>query len=309
MIAGILKKQFYGKSFHSIQNLSNTFNLLNSNKLSNSILQKYNFSTLLEPTVRHKKESQISSSKMTDKERKELKRQKRREKMMNMVDPELTTEQGIPSWTEKKGKVLYKFLNEYININRLVRKPIPEQDKNEYIKRSKEMNLYYLDKFRKRKAFEKHFEGDRERLNKIMHTIPENLQLEILDGRATYEFNHPYYNEETEDIIYQKFHPDFLYFHQIQRLLPDECRCFERATRFGFVRGESIDFEDYRTDIFLFEEDEDTMNAKETDFDKSFRRKNVFNMEKRYNLDTTYLTGNNEQEEESDGDCDIMDDN
>lgn len=217
---------------------------------TNNILK--NFSTFDRPTgiqkvVYHGQESK----------RKQVNKRKRREKLMNQSDPSLSGEKPLASWSEKKGKVLYKFTNDYVNINRFYRKPIPKKDKQEYIEKSKEMNLYFLDQFRRANHDKNQLNESIKGVKRTTQLLPIYLVNEAETGKAMYPEEHPYYNEEYDFLKKNlEFSTEFLYMEQKLRLLPDEGRSLERVYHNSFFSNDIIGIKDTPKDANILKEEE-----------------------------------------------------
>lgn len=226
-------------------------NLLKGFEKTNSLF-KYKLSisrNVLDSIVTRKdKDKQFFGEKNRDKFR-----LAKRQKIMNQSDPSITNEEPIPNWSEKKGKALYRFMNEFINVNRLARKQIPEKEKKQYIENSKKINLFYLNKFRLQKSYEKQMVSQRDEIYKSAKLLPDELRVEIMSGRANYYGSHPIYVDEKaqENKIYE-FSPENLYWEQKLRLLPDESRTVEKVLSNSFNDGEIIPIEPIEKDCDVF---------------------------------------------------------
>lgn len=187
-----------------------------------------------------------------DAKTKEKRRERNRLRLLNNCDPAVTSEEPIPSWSEKKGKLLYKFISEYANINNIVGKRIPEAEKKEFAQKTKEMNMFYLDRFRKEKTHDNYIRESREEMFKIFNHIPVHLKPEIYSGRPVYYEKHPVYNS-LEDAKYKKLElsDEFLYGEQRLRLLPDESRCVERMMTLGFKEGDIFEVPEEKLDCVV----------------------------------------------------------
>ena len=163
----------------------------------------------------------------------ERRKSKVREKHINKCDPAYTGEGAVPNWDEKKGKVLYKFMNQFININRISRN-IPEKEKKEFIEKEKEYNLYLLDKFRKRNAYEKTLLEHQNDILKSASFLPDDLKLEVKEKAIVYYSkqgpNDHIPKQEIEKRRY-RFSADHLYLEQKLRVIPDESRMIESIIR------------------------------------------------------------------------------
>ncbi len=164
---------------------------------------------------------------------KERKKQKIRERLVNKTDPAYTGESGIPHCDEKKGKVLYKFMNQFVNINRLTRK-IPEEEKKEYIMKQKEYNLYMLDKFRKQRAYNEMILSHQKDIIKSASLLPVYLKEEVAHKAIVYfhkEGPNDCLNEDELVIRRFRFTYDHLFLEQKMRVIPDESRMMEKIIR------------------------------------------------------------------------------
>jgi hypothetical protein len=191
----------------------------------------------------------------------------KRQRIMNQSDPSITNEEPIPNWSEKKGKALYKFMNEFVNINRLQRKQISEKDKQQYIENSKKINLYYLNKFRIQKCYENQMVSQRDEIYNSAKLLPADLRVEIMSGRANYYDSHPIYVDEKaqENKIYE-FSAENLYWEQKIRLLPDESRTVEKVLSNSFTDGDIIPIQPLEKDCDVFPEKVPDDNRSETKF-------------------------------------------
>ena len=144
-------------------------------------------------------------------------------------------------------------MNEFININRLARKQIPDKDKKLYIETSKKINLFYLNKFRILKSYEKSMIIQRDEIYKSAKLLPTELRVEIMSGRANYYGSHPFYVDEKaqENKIYE-FSPENLYWEQKLRLLPDESRTVEKVLSNSFTDGDIIPVQSFDKDCDVF---------------------------------------------------------
>lgn len=227
-------------------------NTLFKSKQALYIYSKFNFSTITELY----KNNQDRVVLYNESKRKQTNKRKRREKHMNQSDPNLSGERPLQNWSEKKGKTLYKFINDYANINRISRKPIPEKEKQEYIEKSKEMNLFFLDQFRRKNHQINLLKQSRQGVLNTLTTLPYYLTYELETGKAVYQEEHPYCKDIEE---YEKknlqFTSDFLYFEQMLRLLPDEARSLEKVARNAFTDNDIVGKKDPDRDVILFNED------------------------------------------------------
>lgn len=197
---------------------------------------------------------------------KEKKRKIYRERFKNKSDPSETGEAPMPSWSEKKGKALYRFITEYVNTIHKNGKHIPEKEKQEYIKNSKEFNLYCLDKYRKQKAYEDMILNNQKEFLNNLELYPEYLRDEIIAGKATYEEKHPFYSEETIQQKRTMFTSEFLYFEQKMRVLPDDIRTIERAVRGGVKEGEILPENEIEADVNIIPREKNDLYNGGTDY-------------------------------------------
>jgi len=196
----------------------------------NSLINKHKF---LQARIIHTIRSMDKKIIRGESKLKERKKQKIREKLVNKTDPAYTGESSIPHWDEKKGRVLYKFMNQFVNINRLTRK-VPDNEKSEYIKKQKEYNLYMLDKFRKQKAYNDLLLIHQKDILQSAALLPSNLKDELTHKAVVY-FQKEGPNDclTEEELLNRRFRftYDHLYLEQKMRVSTDEARMLERINR------------------------------------------------------------------------------
>ena len=159
----------------------------------------------------------------------ERRRQAKRLKLTNKSDPSFTGEDPIPTWSEKKGKVMYKFLEQYVNNNSIAGKKIPEDKKKEYVQKKKEFNVWFLDKYRREKHYEENLKTAQFQIHESANYLPEYLKKELISGKATYYERHPYLSEDVNTFKNMRFTEEFLYKEQKERLLPEHSRIILKA--------------------------------------------------------------------------------
>lgn len=158
-------------------------------------------------------------------------RQEYKERNFNKADPLITGEEPILSWDEKKGKALYKFLNEYVNLNRFTRN-IPAEAKKEYIEKAKEMNLFYAHKYRVEETYNRNLKQMRKEIEDSALFLPRELKNEVIHNHVVYTLPNTLPDLQSKmqkEALRFKYTSEYLYQEQKMRLLPDETRLIERV--------------------------------------------------------------------------------
>lgn len=162
----------------------------------------------------------------------ERRRRAIRERNLNKADPELTGEGAITSWDEKKGKVLYKFMNDFVNVNRLVRKPIPPETKKEHLEKTKEMNLYLANKFRRENGYNRILKEMSVSVRDSAKLLPNWLRDEVINCRFPYLLKEgpddsiPEYDKLVKRM---RFTSESLFLEQKLRIMPDTARMAQKV--------------------------------------------------------------------------------
>jgi len=113
---------------------------------------------------------------------KEELRQERKFKKINRFDDEITKEKPIDSISNNKAAIMYKMLNEFVNVHRLNRKEMPKEEKMEYIKKCKEFSLFKANQWRhKRLEMLKCRINEQEMMKAACLLLPTHLMGEVLD--------------------------------------------------------------------------------------------------------------------------------
>lgn len=208
--------------------------------------------------------------------KKERKRHAKRERLKNKADPMLTNEPPILSWDEKKGKVLYKFLNEWIKLNRFTReKRFKDQyeldnkennkskdeskktllkdeeslkyiypDKEEYIKKTKEINLYYANIHRKESEYEENMKDMRKQIDDSAALLSSTYRDELIINGVIYTSMDAPNDAIPNNEIYKRRLPymtEFLLQEQKLRLVPEEVRVVDKAV-LSSLKEDSTDY-------------------------------------------------------------------
>jgi hypothetical protein len=149
----------------------------------------------------------------------------KRLKKTNIYDPEVTNEQPKESITPAKAKLMYKMFNDFQNMHRLSRKPMPKEEKAEYIKKCKEFSLFRANLFRKERAEFDNLDDHEIEVFRSATLLPMNLMLEILDEDEDVEEpaeEEVLYKEDGEDNEFVEYDPLYLYGLQALRIFPDD---------------------------------------------------------------------------------------
>jgi hypothetical protein len=120
---------------------------------------------------------------------KEENRMKRRLLKINPYEDEETREPPIESLTANKTKLIFKMLGEFANSHRLSRKEIPQEEKAEYIKKSKEFSLKKSHEWRKIFSEYRKSMAIEDELLRSSLMLPSFLAEEILDFENQDEIN------------------------------------------------------------------------------------------------------------------------
>lgn len=113
-------------------------------------------------------------------------RQERRYKKINRYDDEFTNEPPIEALTNSKASTIYKMLNEFANSHRLTRKPMPAEEKAEYIKKCKEFSLYQNNEWRKKRLETLKLFQNEEQMYLSSAVLPVLLLQEVMDVEDEY---------------------------------------------------------------------------------------------------------------------------
>jgi hypothetical protein len=189
---------------------------------------------------------------------KELKRIERRMKKINRYDDEETKEPNIDALNTNKAKLVFKMLTEFHNTHRLSRKPMPAEEKAEYIKKAKEYSLFRTNVWRHQyNEIRQCLTKEEEMMNSAcllpMHLVEEVMDVEenynegddlartqgkiedyeddfdkfderkgvVRAGEVPFE-RERLFKENQENVEALEFTPEYLYLPQILRIYPDD---------------------------------------------------------------------------------------
>ena len=142
----------------------------------------------------------IKSKKQNPSNVKEEMRQEKRFNNINRYDIEITKEEPMEGLTSPKATIIYKMFNDIANCHRLNRKPLPSEEKIEYIKRCKEFSLFKNNQWRhERDEIIKCLNNEVEMM-KSACILPPYLMDEVLDPAGQME-------DEAEDPLENDEHP------------------------------------------------------------------------------------------------------
>ncbi len=137
---------------------------------------------------------------------------------------------------------MFKVLSDFFNNHRLSRKPITREEREKFVKKSKEFSLfkvyfkkvefkffknYFIIFLRQIHKWNQHHFEESKRIEleaemmKAATLLPTNLMLEALDVADELYENRAYYDQAT-NIEYIEYEDTFLYAHQILRIYPDD---------------------------------------------------------------------------------------
>ena len=189
---------------------------------------------------------------------KELKRIERRMKKVNRFDDEETKEPNIDALNTNKAKLVFKMLTEFHNTHRLSRKPMPAEEKAEYVKKAKEFSLLRTNIWRHQFSEIRNCLSKEEEMLKSACLLPMHLVEEVMDVEEHYNegddiansqgkiedfeddfdkldekkgvlrgFERPFereqlFKENQENVEALEFTPEFLYLPQVLRIYPDD---------------------------------------------------------------------------------------